>query len=194
MCKSITTGLCITGSFCTHDKILQEIKHLTDNNIDIQPIVSFNVANTDTRFGKANIFLEKLSCLTGKTPIKTIEAAEPIGPANLLDIMIIAPCTGNTLAKLNNSITDTPVLMAAKAHLRNNKPLIIAISTNDALSNSFKNIAELMNKKNIFIVPFGQDNPTKKPNSLISDLSLILPTIEHALNNSQIQPILTSLK
>lgn len=192
MCKPITTGLCITGSFCTHENILKEIKHLTDNNIDILPIVSFNVANTDTRFGKADIFLDQISKLTGKEPIKTIEAAEPIGPGNFLDIMVIAPCTGNTLAKLNNSITDTPVLMAAKAHLRNNKPLVIAISTNDALSNSFKNIAELINKKNIFLVPFAQDNPIKKPNSLISDLSLLLPTIEYGLKNIQIQPILAS--
>lgn len=193
MSESITASLCITGSFCTHANILKEIKHLTDNNIDILPVVSFNVANTNTRFGKASNFLDQLTTLTGKSPIQTIEDAEPIGPGNFLDIMVIAPCTGNTLAKLNNSITDTPVLMAAKAHLRNNKPLVIAISTNDALSNSFKNIAELMNKKNIFLVPFGQDNPTNKPNSLISDISLILPTMQHALNNHQIQPILTSI-
>ena len=194
MCKLINVGLCITGSFCTHADILKEIKHLKENNLNILPIISYSVATTDTRFGMADKFIENLTSLTDKSPIKTITDAEPLGPGNFLDIMVIAPCTGNTLSKLNNAITDTPVLMAAKAHLRNNKPLVISVSTNDALGNSFKNIAELMNKKNIFFVPFTQDNPTQKPNSLISDMSLILPTIQHALTSKQIQPILTNSK
>ncbi len=194
MCKLINVGLCITGSFCTHADILKEIKHLIEHNLNIIPIISNSVATTDTRFGKADKFIEDITFLTEKTPIKTIADAEPLGPGNLLDIMVIAPCTGNTLSKLNNAITDTPVLMAAKAHLRNNKPLVISVSTNDALSNSFKNIAELMNKKNIFFVPFAQDNPIKKPNSLISDMSLILPTIQCALTNRQLQPILINSK
>ena len=190
MSDIIKAGLCITGSFCTHSNILREISNLSQNNIELFPIVSYSVSNTDTRFGKASDFIEKVTKLTGKVPINSIEKAEPIGPENILDVMIIAPCTGNTLSKLNNGITDSPVLMACKAHLRNDKPLIIAISTNDALGNSFKNIAELMNKKNIYFVPFRQDNPIKKPNSLISDLSYITPTIEKALEHKQIQPIL----
>ena len=191
MTKGLDAGLCITGSFCTHDNILKEIPILIDNNINLLPIFSYSVSEYDTRFGSAKDFCDKITLLTKHTPIKTIKDAEPIGPNNSLDIMIIAPCTGNTLSKLNNAITDTPVLMAAKAHLRNNKPLIIAVSTNDALGNSFKNIAELINKKNIYFVPFGQDNPSKKPNSLISNLSLLMPTIEHAIKGQQYQPILT---
>ena len=189
--KHLNAGLCVTGSFCTHDNILKELPNLLDNNIDILPILSYSVSKTDTRFGSAKDFYDKISALTNHTPITTIKDAEPIGPNNSLDILIIAPCTGNTLSKLNNAITDTPVLMAAKAHLRNNKPVVIAVSTNDALGNSFKNIAELMNKKNIFFVPFGQDNPNKKPNSLISNLELLLPTIECSLKGKQYQPLLT---
>ena len=127
MCKLINVGLCITGSFCTHADILKEIKHLKENNLNILPIISYSVATTDTRFGMADKFIENLTLLTDKSPIKTITDAEPLGPGNFLDIMVIAPCTGNTLSKLNNAITDTPVLMAAKAHLRNNKPLVISV-------------------------------------------------------------------
>ena len=194
MGKSIKVGLCITGSFCTHADILKEIPHLIENNLDITPIISYNVATTDTRFGTAQNFIEQITLLTKRTPIKTISEAEPLGPSNSLDVMIIAPCTGNTLAKLNNGITDSPVLMASKAHLRNNKPIVISLSTNDGLGNSFKNIAELLNKKNVFFVPFYQDNINTKPNSLISNSSLILPTIEEALNNKQIQPLLNIIK
>ena len=194
MCKPLKVGLCITGSFCTHADILKEIPHLIANNIDITPIISYNVASTDTRFGTAKCFIEQITLLTNKPPIKTITEAEPLGPNNSLDILVIAPCTGNTLAKLNNGITDSPVLMAAKAHLRNNKPIVIGLSTNDGLGNSLRNISELLNKKNIFFVPFYQDNITLKPNSLISNTSLILPTIKEALNNKQIQPILNISK
>lgn len=182
-------GFGITGSFCTFRQILGIIKELADKPNDIYPIFSFSVGY-DTRFFAAADFEKEVIAATGKTPIKTITEAEPIGPQNKLDIMIIAPCTGNTLAKLSNGITDTPVLMAAKAHLRNNKPLLIAVSSNDALSANHKNIAELMNRKNIYFVPFTQDDHVKKINSLIADYNLIEQAAESALSGVQLQPVL----
>ena len=147
-------------------------------------------AEYDTRFGKADKFVNDVETIAGRKGIYTIQEAEPIGPKAYLDALVIAPCTGNTIAKLTNGITDTSVLMAAKAHLRNNKPLIISVSTNDAMGMNFKNIGQLMNMKNIYFVPFEQDNCVKKPNSLISRLDLIPATIEEALEGRQIQPVL----
>ncbi|MFR2012391.1 MAG: dipicolinate synthase subunit B, partial [Christensenellales bacterium] len=149
-----------------------------------------NAANMDSRFGNCDDFLKSLEEITGKENIKTIQNAETIGPGNFLDALVIAPCTGNTLAKLANGITDTPVLMAAKAHLRNEKPLIIAVSTNDAMGLNFQNIGKLYNVKNIYFVPFFQDNPEKKPCSLIAKFDLIDKTIEAALKGGQLQPVL----
>lgn len=180
-------GFAITGSFCTFDKILKEADNVKKEGANVIPILSFHAASMDTRFGKAADFNKKLKDLTGNEPIVTIEKAEPLGPENLLDILIIAPCTGNTLAKLAGGITDTPVLMAAKSHMRNNKPLVISISTNDALGLNFPNIGVLINAKGIYFVPFGQDNPEQKPKSMIAQTELIVPALEAAMEGKQIQ-------
>ena len=174
-------GLGITGSFCTFAKARKEIQRLCDMGANVVPVFSFNAQTCDTRFGSAKDYVDGICEITGNEGIRTICAAEPIGPNNFLDIMVIAPCTGNTAAKLCNGITDTPVLMATKAHMRNGKPLVIAISTNDALGASFKNIGMLMNMKNIYFVPFGQDNCKSKPNSMIAKMELLPDTIEAAL-------------
>ena len=183
-------GLGITGSFCMFARARKEIRRLTELGANVIPIFSFNAQTCDTRFGSARDYVEGICDITGNEGIRTICAAEPIGPNNFLDIMVIAPCTGNTAAKLCNGITDTPVLMAAKAHMRNGKPLVISISTNDALGANFKNIGMLMNTKNIYFVPFGQDNCKSKPNSLIAKMELLPDTIELALAGKQIQPVL----
>ncbi len=183
-------GFAITGSFCTFDKIKSQIKVLKDEGADITPVFSFNTYNMDTRFAKAKDFLEEVKSITGKEGMSTIQQAEAVGPNKLFDVLVIAPCTGNTIAKLANGITDTPVLMAAKAHLRNNRPLVISISTNDALGINLQNIGRLMVMKNIYFVPFGQDDYIKKPNSMIADVSKIGETIKAALENVQIQPVI----
>ena len=183
-------GYGITGSFCTFAKTRKEIQRLTEMGAHVIPIFSYQTQNCDTRFGTAKEFMEEVCDITGNPGIRTLQEAEPIGPKAYLDVLVIAPCTGNTLAKLCNGITDSPVLMAAKAHIRNNKPLIISISTNDAMGMNFKNIGMLMNMKNIYFVPFYQDDPVKKPNSLIGKLSMIPDTIEEALKGKQIQPVL----
>ena len=183
-------GYGITGSFCTFAKARKEIQKLKDMGANIIPIFSFNAQNCNTRFGNATEYVDGICAIAENAGIKTIPEAEPIGPNNFLDIMVIAPCTGNTAAKLCNGITDTPVLMAAKAHMRNGKPLVIAISTNDALGIGFQNIGKLMNMKNIYFVPFGQDNYKSKPNSMIAQMELIPDTIEMALKGKQIQPVI----
>ncbi len=183
-------GVGITGSFCMFARTRKEIRKLTETGANVIPIFSFNAQNCDTRFGSAKDYTEGICNMTGNEGIRTICDAEPIGPNNFLDIMVIAPCTGNTAAKLCNGITDTPVLMAAKAHMRNGKPLVIAIATNDALGANFKNIGMLMNTKNIYFVPFGQDNCRSKPNSLIAKMELLQETIEFALEGKQLQPVI----
>ncbi|MDD4003343.1 MAG: dipicolinate synthase subunit B [Clostridia bacterium] len=186
--KSIAFG--ITGSFCTIKEVLKCMEKIVQNGYDIFPVLSNAVANMDTRFITSAEIKKRVSEICGKLPIDTICGAEPIGPKNYIDIMLIAPCSGNTLAKLNLGVTDSPVLMAAKAALRNNKPVLLAVSTNDGLSNNAKNIGELLNKKNIYFVPFSQDDYINKKFSLISDFSLILPAIESALSGKQLQPLL----
>lgn len=183
-------GVAITGSFCTFDKIIKELEQLKREKANIIPILSTNAATMDTRFGKADDFLKKVVEITGNEPVLTIVDAEPLGPQGMLDILIIAPCTGNTIAKLSNGITDTSVLMAAKAHMRNNKPLVISISTNDALGLNLTNIGCLMNTKGIYFVPFQQDNYEGKPKSMIARTELIVPTLEFAFDGIQIQPLL----
>lgn len=183
-------GFAITGSFCTFDKIKSQIKVLKDEGADVTPIFSFNTYNMDTRFAKAKDFLDEVKTITGKEGMSTIQQAEAIGPNKLFDVLVIAPCTGNTMAKLANGITDTPVLMAAKAHLRNNRPLVISISTNDALGINLQNIGKLMIMKNIYFVPFGQDDYIKKPNSMIADVERIKETVEAAMKKEQIQPVI----
>ncbi len=183
-------GYGITGSFCTFAKAKWEAARLKELGANVIPIFSFNAQSCDTRFGRAEEFVEEICALTGNEGIKTISQAEPIGPRGLLDIMAIAPCTGNSAAKLCSGITDTPVLMAAKAHMRNGKPLVLAIATNDALGANFKNIGALMNMKNIYFVPFGQDSCTGKPNSMVAKMELLPETIELALQGKQIQPVI----
>ncbi len=188
--KGLKVGFCITGSFCTFDKVLIQLKKLVDEGADVLPIFSYSVATTDTRFITAADFRKKVEDITGKKVIDNLVGAEPIGPKQLVDVIVIAPCTGNTLAKLVNGITDTPVLMAAKAQLRNQKPVVIAISTNDALGNNGRNLGHIMNVKNIFLVPFYQDDPLSKNNSLIADMDKIADTILLAIDKIQIQPLL----
>lgn len=188
--SNCTVGYGITGSFCTFSKARKAVEQLVELGANVIPIFSFHAQEFDTRFGSAKEFSDGLCELTGNEGIRTIPQAEPIGPNNFLDVMVIAPCTGNTAAKLCNGIVDTPVLMAAKAHMRNGKPLVIAISTNDALGINFKTIGSLMNMKHIYFVPFGQDSYKNKPNSLVCDLTLLPDTIEAALNGRQLQPVL----
>lgn len=188
--KGVRVGFAITGSFCTFDKTIPQVEKLVGEGADVVPIISGSVNEYDTRFGKAEDFKNTLQTITGKKLISTIVEAEPIGPKALLDILVIAPCTGNTLAKIANAVTDGPVTMACKAHLRNMRPVVIAISTNDGLSANAKNLGILLNTKNIFMVPFGQDDPIKKCTSLVADFEQILPTIQNALQNLQIQPVL----
>lgn len=188
--KDLKIGFALTGSFCTFSKTIPKIKELVDEGAKVLPIMSFNAYNLDTKFGKAKDFIAQIEDITGNEIIHTIQGAEPIGPKKLTDVMIIAPTTGNTIAKLTNGITDTPVTMAAKSHLRNENPLIIAISTNDALSGSAKNIGTLLNKKNFYFVPFCQDNPITKPRSIVFDENYIIKTIEYAIKGEQIEPII----
>ena len=185
-------GIAMTGSYCTYKKTFEAIRQLKDTGANLIPIFSFNAASTDSRFGTHDDFLQLARDLTGKEPILTIPDAEPIGPKSMLDILVIAPCTGNTLSKLANGISDTPVLMAAKSHLRNNKPLVISVSTNDALGMNLKNIGILLNTKNIYFVPFGQDNYRTKPNSMIAHVELLSDTIELAFEYKQLQPVIKS--
>ena len=188
--ENLKIGFILTGSFCTFNKVIPVIKELKEMGADILPIMSYNAYNLDTKFGKASDFINEIELITEKEIIHTIQGAEPIGPKGLTDIMIIAPCTGNTIAKLANDIIDTPATMAAKSHLRNNKPLVIAISTNNGLSGNAENIGKLLNRKNYYFVPFKQDNPITKPRSLVFDFSYIPRTIEYALKGEQISPIL----
>ena len=184
-------GFAFTGSFCTFKAVLEELKKIKKENADIIPIMSFNSYNLDTKFGTAQEYIAQIKEITGKEQIiHTIQEAEPIGPKKLTDIMVIAPCSGNTIAKLANGITDTPVLMATKSHLRNNNPVVLAISTNDGLSGSAENIGKLLNRNNYFFVPFKQDNPITKPRSLVADFKYLIPTIENALDKEQVEPIL----
>lgn len=185
-----TIGFAVCGSFCTFKTVFDEIKKLKDAGYNIIPIMSENSYSLDTRFGDAVHWRRQFTEITGNRIIHTIPQAEPIGPQKLLDALIIAPCTGNTLAKLATGVTDTAVTLAAKAHLRNARPLIIAPSTNDALANAGKNIGALMNYKNIYFVPFGEDNFLQKPTSMVADFTLIKDTLESALNGKQLQPVI----
>ena len=183
-------GFVITGSFCTFEKTIEQLKNIVKEKAEVIPIMSHNAYNMDTKFGKAKDFIEKIEQITGKEIIHTIQQAEPIGPKHMTDIMIIAPATGNTMAKLANDIIDTSATMAAKSHLRNNLPLVIAPSTNNGLGANAVNIAKLLNRKNYYFVPFKQDNPITKPRSVVFDPTYVIKTLEYALEKEQIQPIL----
>ncbi len=188
--EGLKIGYCITGSFCTFEKAFAALAQLVSTKAEVTPIMSFNAAQLDTRFGKAKDHIERLERTTGKKVIKTIEDAEPIGPKKLYDIIVVAPCTANTLAKLAVGITDTPVTMAVKSHIRNSRPVLIGISTNDALAAAAKNIGALQNYKNYYFVPYTQDDYLNKPNSIVARFELIPEAIVKAMNAIQIQPLI----
>ena len=187
--KDIKIGYAMCGSFCTFRKSIDEMKRLTEEGADVYPIMSQNAYSLDTRFGKAADFVKEIEAICGKSVIHTIPQAEPIGPKKLLDVLIISPCTGNTLAKLACGVTDTAVALAAKAHLRNARPLLIGVSTNDALAAAAKNIGALVNCKNIYFIPMSQDDPLKKPNSLVAHFEMIPEALKSSLNGTQLQPV-----
>lgn len=184
-----TIGFALCGSFCTFKKAIEQIGYLKSKNMEIVPIMSYNAYLTDTRFGKAEDHINKIEELCGRKIISSLTDAEPIGPSKILDILVIEPCTGNTIAKLANGITDTPVTLAAKAHLRNERPLLIAVSTNDALSIAASNIGRLLNNKYVYFVPMKQDDHLNKTRSIVADFDKTYEAIICALNNEQIQPI-----
>ena len=188
--KDKKIGFVLTGSFCTFSKTILKMKELIEKGAEVIPIMSFNSYNLDTKFGKAQDFINEIEEITGKKIIHTIQEAEPIGPKRLTDIMVVAPCSGNTMAKLACDIIDTPATMAVKSHLRNNLPVVIAPSTNNGLSGNAKNIGILLNRKHYYFVPFRQDNPITKPRSIVFDSEYIVKTIESALEDEQIEPIL----
>ena len=183
-------GFVLTGSFCTFSKTIPKIKELKNKGAKIIPIMSFNSYNTDTKFGNAKDFIDKIENICETKIIHTIKDAEPIGPKKMTDILVVAPCSGNTMSKLAYDIIDTPATMAVKSHLRNNLPVVIAPSTNNGLSGNAKSIGILLNRKNFYFVPFRQDNPITKPRSIVFDPEYIIKTIELAFENTQIQPIL----
>lgn len=187
--KSKNIGFGFTGSFCTFSIAKEILKELVIEN-NVTAIMSFNSYNLDTKFGKATDHINEIESITGNKIIHTIEDAEPIGPKKLFDILVICPCSGNTIAKLSNDIIDTPVTMAVKSHLRNSRPVVIAISTNNGLSGAAENIGRLLNRKNYYFVPFRQDNPITKPRSIVFDKTYVIKTIEEAIEYKQIQPII----
>ena len=182
-------GFALCGSFCTYDRVFPVMEELAKNH-RVTPIFSRAAATLDSRFGTAAGFLARAEKICGTSPLLTIPDVEPVGPKKLFDILIIAPCTGNTLAKLSHSIADGPVTMATKSHLRNGRPVLIAVSTNDALSGAAENIGRLLNRKHYYFVPFGQDDPVNKPNSMVAHFEMILKAMEAALEGRQVQPVL----
>ena len=182
-------GFAMCGSFCTFSKAISQMKKLIQQGFDVVPVMSFNASKTDTRFGKSNDFIAEIEQLTGKKIIDSIKLAEPIGPKKMCDIMLVCPCTGNTLSKISLGITDTPVTTAVKSHLRILRPVVLCVATNDGLSASAQNIGKLLNTKNIYFVPMKQDDCVKKPNSLVADFDLVCESVESALENKQYQPI-----
>ena len=184
-------GFVLTGSFCTFKKTIPKMKELIEKEgADIIPIMSYNSYNLDTKFGKAEDFIKEIENIAGKEIIHTIQGAEPIGPKKMTDIMVVAPCSGNTMAKLALDIIDTPAVMACKSHLRNDRPLVIAPSTNNGLSGNAENIGKLLNRRNYYFIPFRQDNPITKPRSIVFDEYYLIKTIKFALDGEQISPIL----
>lgn len=182
-------GFALTGSFCTFKQVLPQVERLSALGAEVIPIVSGAVGATNTRFGAADYWLSQLAELTKHDVLKTIAEVEPIGPKSLLDVLVVAPCTGNTISKLANGIADGPVPLAVKAHLRNERPVVIAVSTNDGLGTNAKNIGVLLNSKGIYFVPFGQDAPLEKHNSLVAKMDLIPETVALAMEGKQIQPL-----
>ncbi|MBM7572077.1 dipicolinate synthase subunit B [Aquibacillus albus] len=192
--KGKKIGFGITGSHCTYEEVFPQIEKLVELGAEVVPVASYTVQTTDTKFGKAKDHMEKIKKLTGRDPITTIVDAEPLGPQEPLDCMVLAPLTGNSMSRLANAISDSPVLMATKATMRNGNPIVLAISTNDALGLNGVNLMRLMSTKLMYFVPYGQDDPIKKPNSLVADMTLIPKTIEHALEFKQLQPVIIERK
>lgn len=192
MNEQLTLGFAMCGSFCTFDAVLTQLEAMRAEFPKIIPIMSTISYETDTRFGTAEDFRARLERACGQPVIHTIAQAEPIGPKKLLDVLVIAPCTGNTLAKLANGIADTPVTLAAKAHLRNERPIVIAVSTNDALAGNAENIGKLLARGHYFFVPMRQDNAIKKPRSVVADFTRLSETIRAALDGRQLQPLLAA--
>lgn len=188
--ETIRLGFAMCGSFCTYDTVLGELEALCAQFSDITPIFSERSAATDSRFGEAAAFVQRAEALCGRRAITTIAGAEPIGPKKLLDVLLVMPCTGNTLAKLASGVTDSAVTMAVKAHLRNERPVVLAVSTNDGLSGSAENIGRLLNRRNYYFVPFRQDDPVRKPRSLVARMELAAETVHAALRGEQLQPII----
>ena len=189
-----TIGYAICGSFCTFSKTIPQIQKLVDSGLNVLPIMSQTAYSTDTRFWKAEEFISEVEKITNNSVIHTISGAEPIGPKKMCDVLVVAPCTGNTLAKIANGVTDTSVTMAVKSHLRVKRPVLLCVATNDGLGASAQNIGKLINTKNIFFVPFGQDDPKSKPNSLVADFNLISDCVDLAFENVQYQPVITGNK
>ena len=185
-----TVGFALTGSFCTLEKALEQIRVLVERGYDVLPIVSENVARLDTRFHTAESIHDRLLALTSHEPMTTLQQVEPLGPKRMTDVYVIAPATGNSLARLVNGLFDTPVLLGAKSHLRNERPLVLAVSTNDGLGAAAQNIGRLMTWRNVYFVPFRQDAPFQKPRSLVADFSLLPKTIASSLCGVQLQPML----
>lgn len=188
--RGVKIGFVLTGSFCTFKKTIPKMKELIKEKAEVIPIMSYNSYTLDTKFGKAEDFIKQIEEITGNKIIHTIPDAEPIGPKKMTDIMVIAPCSGNTISKLACDIIDTPAVMAAKSHLRNNRPLVIAPSTNNGLSGNAENLGKLLNRRNYYFVPFRQDNPITKPRSIVFDEEYLIKTIKFALDDEQISPIL----
>lgn len=186
----LTVGFALTGSFCTFQQVIPQVQVLVNEGYRVIPILSEISSVTDTRFGNAAEFILRLETITGNSAIRSIKAAEPIGPKKLLDALVIAPCTGNTIAKMANGIADTTVTLAAKSHLRNKRPIVLAVSTNDGLGANAKNLGVLLARKHLYFVPFGQDDCIEKENSLVAKMDMILPTLREALSQKQIQPVL----
>lgn len=188
--EGVKIGFAMCGSFCTFSKAKEQAEYLVSSGAEVFPIMSFNASALDTRFGKAADHIRHLEETTGHTVIKTICAAEPIGPNRMFDVLVVCPCTGNTLAKLACGITDTPVTMAVKSHIRNSRPVVIALATNDALAASAKNIGILLNRREYYFVPFGQDDCAKKPRSETADFAELSDTVLNALDGIQFQPLI----
>jgi len=190
--KKTTIGFAMTGSFCTFEAVLAQMEELSQRGYEILPVLSFHAGALDTRFIPSARLRERLKEITGKEPIDTLQGAEPIGPARMTDLYLIAPASGNSLAKLANGIFDTPALLGAKSHLRNERPLVLAVSTNDGLGAAAQNIGRLLGWRNVFFVPFRQDDPIRKPRSLVADFTQIPKTISAALCGAQLQPMLAT--
>ncbi|MFZ5985933.1 MAG: dipicolinate synthase subunit B [Bacillota bacterium] len=188
--KDVKIAFALTGSYCVFDKVIPQVEVLVNEGALVYPVVSYEVARTDTRFGKAQDFMDRLKAITGKNVICTMEEVEPLGVVHPIDLVVVSPCTGNSLSKLSSAATDSPALMAAKGAFRNHKPVVIGVATNDGLGICAKSLGSLLCTRNIFFIPFGQDNYKTKPDSLVSKFELTLPTVVEALKGNQLQPLL----